>query len=84
MMEQQVWSLIEETLLVVVLKLMKLDRHVEELRMVITVVVDTEKYCIKSCYVDKKRCDDELQPMQMDPDTFHASSVLHLHVPHVG
>ncbi|GJR34662.1 hypothetical protein Tco_1210346 [Tanacetum coccineum] len=34
MMEQQVRSLIKETLLVVVVKFMRLDRNVEELRMV--------------------------------------------------
>ncbi|GJT36177.1 hypothetical protein Tco_0926596 [Tanacetum coccineum] len=84
MMEQQVRSLIEETLLVVVVKLIGLDRQVEELRMnckfvekVMTAVVDTKKCCIESCCLDKKRCDDDWQPIQVDPDTFHASSVPH-------
>ncbi|GKA43284.1 hypothetical protein Tco_0736008 [Tanacetum coccineum] len=66
MIEQQVRSLIEKTLLVVVVKLMRLDRHVEELMMnykfvekLMTAVVDTEKCCIESYCWDKKRCDDD-------------------------
>nr|GEW49523.1 hypothetical protein [Tanacetum cinerariifolium] len=109
MMEQQVWSLIEETLLVVVLKLMKLDRHVEELRMVshrlepdtvvddevlektmtglkncksvekvITAVVDTEKCYIKSCYLDKKRCDDEKEISLQELDKLQLELVVTL------
>ncbi|GJS30576.1 hypothetical protein Tco_0491196 [Tanacetum coccineum] len=59
MMEQPVLSLIEETLVVIVVKLLELDMHVKELVMdcksmekLMTTVVDTQKCCIKNCPPD--------------------------------
>ncbi|GJS17067.1 hypothetical protein Tco_0411539 [Tanacetum coccineum] len=66
MMEQPIHSLIEEILIVSVVKLLELDMHVMELVMdcksvekLMTTVVDTEKCCIENCCLDKKRCDDD-------------------------